>query len=926
MKLDHRTKRTKGYREKLAKAQKATWMIMGLNFHGRKCGQGFTHNIGHALLYVSGWAALKSGFKSARNLFSSIWERITHRPQPKYKNDTFRAACLRHGIDVPGGDRTLNQVKKQLKARKRLNQVLAVISVFFVLRAFSQLNFLMFIMAALATAYSMLQVFNYTFRHWQCEIEKLAGVDDFWVAGGLGRMFFSVKNNKKLTIVFVIAGLYLSPAITFAAQTPNPGIGIYTQAAKGDPSLAMLGQILGGVKGILPGEDTPLTKMFMAFNTSVLAISLCFLMWNMGSGVVQTAHEGEFLGKRYSSIWMPIRNTAGIGGLIPVFGGWSGSQIIMIWATALGVGLGNVVWHMGFDSMLGYVQHPITTPQVVMQDNLMNSIIKSQMCMIGYNADLGTHLVSNFGPNDMERITMNYQKVRQLGPTLKHYTSGGFSDGISLSWGGIGYKSIPMDYCGSVQIPMGTAAKAAAQKRIIFFPGSNSKPLLNSQMVIQAHTVALDEMAKALYPVSFAIYKGNYPNAATLQKIKDSYLQTVGKSLAESVQHVDSNFANYLKTGKGKSWIYAGTIFAKLASVNNEISNAANLQPTVRGPGNVSDSGAQTGINRFLRWQKTGYSATASNSKANGGRAEKGSILKNPAVALDNFRSGVVDAALKALTLSDDDLMTGLIHAGNIILTGSTSALAATWAGLGLAEEGGGIHIFGSGGGGVSGLVTIVGLLATSLFIFLTSIGLMLAVYLPFLPFIIWFGGVLTWAIVVIEAVIAAPLWMFTHMEAEGEGMGNKSSHGYLFLLNVIFRPALMCMALVAAWLMLYVFGGFLKEGLSIMYGSGADDFSGISSIFTFIGVLIVFTLLAHSTVVKCFSLVDLIPNQVFAWVGGHYAGTGGQDAHREAHSVFVAGGQRGGQAAGQAAKKAGRGAGGHTPGSNSITAGEESI
>ncbi len=57
MKLDHRTKRTKGYREKLAKAQKATWMIevattaegitdlarmqmltraMGLNFHGRK--------------------------------------------------------------------------------------------------------------------------------------------------------------------------------------------------------------------------------------------------------------------------------------------------------------------------------------------------------------------------------------------------------------------------------------------------------------------------------------------------------------------------------------------------------------------------------------------------------------------------------------------------------------------------------------------------------------------------------------------------------------------------------------------------------------------------------------------------------------------------------------------------------------------------
>ncbi len=718
-----------------------------------------------------------------------------------------------------------------------------------------------------------------------------------------------MSNKSKTVLVLIFLFFFLVPIMAFAAQPTNPGVGIYTQAAKGDPSLAMIGQIMGGVNGILPGEDTPLTKMFMGLNTAVLAISLCFLMWNMGSGVVQTAHEGEFLGKRYSSIWMPIRNTAGVGGLIPVFGGWSGSQIIMIWATALGVGLGNVVWHMGFDSMLGYVQHPITTPQVAMNDNLMNSVIESQMCMIGYNADLGTHLVSDFGPNDMEEINMNYQAVRQIGPTLKHYTSGGFSDGVSLSWGGVGYKSIPMDFCGSVQIPMGTAAKVANSGSQMFSIAENAKPLLNGQMVTQAHTVALDEMAKALYPVSLGIYTGKYPSAVTLQKIKGRYLQTVGKSLAESVQQVNSNFANYLKTDKGKSWIYAGTIFAKLASVNTEISNAANLQPTVWFPNlkEISDSGAQKGIYRYLKWKKTGYSATASSSKTNGGRAEKGSILKNPAVVLDNFRSGAVDAALKAITFGDDDLMTGLIHAGNIILTGSTAALAKTWAGLSVVETASGAEIMGFKLGGLTGVISGIMNLANMVFIFLIATGLMLAVYLPFLPFIIWFGGVLTWAIVVVEAVIAAPLWMFTHMEAEGEGMGNKSSHGYLFLLNVIFRPALMCMALVAAWLLLYVFGGFLKEGLSILFGASSYSFSGISSIFTFIGVLIVFTLLAHSTVVKCFSLVDMIPNQVFAWVGGHYTGAGGQEAHEKAHSMFVAGGRGGGQNLGTAARQAGR-------------------
>src|SRR5260364_64809 len=54
------------------------------------------------------------------------------------------------------------------------------------------------------------------------------------------------------------------------------------------------------------------------------------------------------------------------------------------------------------------------------------------------------------------------------------------------------------------------------------------------------------------------------------------------------------------------------------------------------------------------------------------------------------------------------------------------------------------------------------------------------------LPFIIWFGGVVSWFAVVGEARIAAPLWAVTHVDGDGEGMGPRTAPGYMFLLAVV--------------------------------------------------------------------------------------------------------------------------------------------
>lgn len=166
--------------------------------------------------------------------------------------------------------------------------------------------------------------------------------------------------------------------------------------------------------------------------------------------------------------------------------------------------------------------------------------------------------------------------------------------------------------------------------------------------------------------------------------------------------------------------------------------------------------------------------------------------------------------------------------------------------------------------------------------------------------------------------MIAAPLWMLTHLEAEGEGMGNKSAHGYIFLLNLLFRPALMVIGLVVGWMIMQTFGFMLKSMLSILYGSGGFAFSGISSIFMFIATIVIFASLALYTVNKAFSLIHTVPDQVFAWVGGHMRGVGG-DEGKETQGSFVGAGAyiqraRGGDAS-DAKRIARRKAGGDTGG-----------
>lgn len=122
--------------------------------------------------------------------------------------------------------------------------------------------------------------------------------------------------------------------------------------APNDQSIYYLGQIFGAVGDVLPMQpggsyNLIFGVMFKVFNTIALTAGAVILVYTTVVGLLATAHEGEFLGKRWGgagAIWLPIRMVLGVGLLFPGASGYSAIQIIVMWIIVQGIAAADTLW------------------------------------------------------------------------------------------------------------------------------------------------------------------------------------------------------------------------------------------------------------------------------------------------------------------------------------------------------------------------------------------------------------------------------------------------------------------------------------------------------------------------------------------------------------------------------------------------------
>ncbi|MHB8389216.1 MAG: DotA/TraY family protein [Acidobacteriaceae bacterium] len=83
---------------------------------------------------------------------------------------------------------------------------------------------------------------------------------------------------------------------------------------------------------------TVMGAFFSVYNSALLAFVAVWILWQSLTGILHTAHSGEWLGKKISGFWAPIRMTLSMGMLLPVAGGYSLIQGLVLLLAVEGAG------------------------------------------------------------------------------------------------------------------------------------------------------------------------------------------------------------------------------------------------------------------------------------------------------------------------------------------------------------------------------------------------------------------------------------------------------------------------------------------------------------------------------------------------------------------------------------------------------------
>ena len=216
--------------------------------------------------------------------------------------------------------------------------------------------------------------------------------------GGGGGGTPTVTSTVTPTVVPVVVPAYVSAGTVITSSSDSMS---FTPPAS-DISVVFLGNIFGLVDGVLHGSGSQiLGVIFSTFNSAVLALGGIVMMYIILVSTMNTAHEGQMLGQKWSSIWVPVRATMGLALLIPKSSGYCLMQIFVMWVVVQGVGVADKVWGTALDYLNrgGVIMQSQITPAVSREagaggagnNSVMSGagvILYGQVCMLALQTQL----------------------------------------------------------------------------------------------------------------------------------------------------------------------------------------------------------------------------------------------------------------------------------------------------------------------------------------------------------------------------------------------------------------------------------------------------------------------------------------------------------------------------------------------------------
>ena len=678
----------------------------------------------------------------------------------------------------------------------------------------------------------------------------------------------------------LLVGL-LSAGFAIAQTAPvapgNPTLGDF-MPKEGDMSLWVLSAIFGNWNS---DQQVPMLGAAMQqLNIFALAFGTLMFTWVSVIATLNSAQDGEVLGRKWSSTWVPLRFIAGTAMMVPLTTGYSTAQHAILWLAMAGSGGGSVVWGAAMDGFVGsQAQTVLQSPEYQRKlEPILKDMLRAEICM----AAMADHETLPYGiylrPVEEQNPRTYSMRIEYGKPNTTDSTACGVvtslqAKGMVNGLGRVGLYNTEgmLDDTAMSGTPVQdgeasyAAVRALVQTQTQAFVEASEGPLRAAAIQIAARAPAEGQQA----PLSDAQYQQLVRNAITTAV--PIITGRTGGAMREAANTFQQGMTQFIEDSRRAGWMMAGPSFFQMATIRSQAKDVLNAVPEFSEGNLFSDSNIGdltkremiTDLDALYSRVETGFQGDTNNSWNPGDNLTRG-IGK--LIAFDPANN---DHALVQIKEKGDYMM----------VTGQSIAVAAYVADK-WGDTASKMPIIGPTVSKVAGLLTgVLGEVAKGILPVIYTLagvlffaGITMSLILPTLPFLLSTGAVLGWLMAVFSAVVAAPIWLAGHLNPDGDGFaGQRAAGGYMILLETATRPIFIVFGLIGAFLILDPMCKFTAIAFSATLGSvQANSITGLASI----AVLVCLYVVMIWTVVRTsLTLTYDLAQKVYMWIGGQFAG-----------------------------------------------------
>lgn len=728
-----------------------------------------------------------------------------------------------------------------------------------------------------------------------------------------------------------------------AAPITTPSIGDITPLPD-DISVWLLSSILGPnwqnliVPGTTPTEAGgalgAMLGMVNMLGIMILVITMSYTVFQAATG---TAYEGVPLGKKLHTFYTPVRGVIGLGLLIPLpwAGGLNLLQALVLLFTWYGIGIADATMGVGLDyakANLGMLVAPtLAKEDRGLSRNALGTLTavqfmaqRKELRIGGGEWNIDWTLVKD------DKVQSPYEVVDKVGKGMwdtfvdKFMTSTGLETDINAE-----RKAATQVWQMQVKNLPKSSGLVAADFGVLEIICLNKAPYDKvcdqRKRAIETYLYAVNNTATGIVAQLPRGTGGTIPQG-NLSKAEAALAQTLRQLAVAELKGLNGGLNDrlnrFINDIKKNGWIALFSYHLALGEFQAESAAALNMRVTSKGPSwseiatQVTDKAgfytAQKMMSGVLGVDALTDTPNAMKNAAHGVQADEddglGILMEMISEALAGFGDFVI-----ADSLMKGDPVAGLKGLGDTVIglaeillgvdvalsgynsfAGALGALADSVDDEDAAKDktAKGAKKEGKLGKFMGALKIQFGpmlstFLATILMALLIT-GFILAYYLPMVPFIIGWLGVVGWVVLVMESLAATFLWGFAHALTEGEGfVGHRAQQGYMLFLNVLFRPVLMVIGFFMSLLLFYALAIPTGVMLKIAWGGTTH---GFQFIFGTAAYLIIFCIIVIQIAHKLFGLIVWIPDNLLRWIGSHGASFGEAQTAGGAEGKMVAG------------------------------------